>query len=134
MDPESSPRIEGQQTRKAFGEDAFFGTYDANYVHILKSKNNLIDLLNKTIDNVKKELIHSRDRINELEQELNEYRTTASNSINRRQFGFYYYTVTDKQLDEQTWNLFKETFKFTYERQLNDEVYEWIKKIEPSVE
>jgi hypothetical protein len=122
-------------TNKVIANNEFFGVIkeqDSKYLKILKSNNALIDMLNKTIDNNRKELEINRHLVNELEKELEEYRTTASCCINRRQFGFFYFSATNKQLDEETWSLFKETFKFKYEKQLNDEIYEWLKKIEPS--
>ena len=128
MDPKKTTN--NPPINKGVGKDAFSKEHDSEYP---KSKNSLIDMLNKTIDNTRKELEFNRHLVNEMEKELEEYRTTSSCCINRRQFGFYYFSATNKKLDEVTWSLFKETFKFTYEKQLNDEIYEWLKKIDPSL-
>ena len=102
----------------------------SEYLESLKQNNTLISTLIAHIEGLKTELEVGRERIRELENELEEYRTTSSYCINRRQFGFYFFSVTNRELDDDTWIKFKETFKFTYERQLNDEIYTWLQKIE----
>jgi hypothetical protein len=102
----------------------------SEYLESLKQNNALMSTLVAHIEGLKTELEVSRDRIKELENELEEYRSTGSYCINRRQFGFYFMSVTNRELDDETWVKFKETFKFTYEHHLNEEVYTWIQKIE----
>ena len=102
----------------------------SEYLESLKQNNALISTLVAHIEGLKTEIEVSRERIKELENELEEYKTTASYCINRRQFGFYFSAVTNRELDNETWVKFKETFKFTYEHELNEEVYIWVQKIE----
>ena len=84
----------------------------SEYLKSLKQNNVLISTLVAHIEGLKTDIEVNRERIKELENELEEYRSTASYCMNR-QFGFYFFSVTNRELDDETWLKFKETFKIT---------------------
>lgn len=98
----------------------------ADYLTILRDTTALGKKMQRDYDALKQELCAEREKNKALEKELWDFRNTATACINKRQFGFYFIASKGREPTGQEWQNFIKTFSFSFQKNLDNEVYGWI--------
>ena len=96
------------------------------YSNILRDTSEIGKKMQREFNILKTELDNERIKNKLLEKELWNYRSTSSCCINRQQYIWYFKAAKEREPTESEWLDFINNFTFTYQRQLNEEVYNWI--------
>ena len=97
-----------------------------DYLLILQDTNKCIKKLTEDIDELSARLDEERRARKVLESQLLDYKQTAHSNINKYLFNFYVKSCRDRPAKLEEWILFIKTFRFSEEKKLNNEIYEWI--------